>query len=286
MASRLAAPILILCLALGFAGTVSAPTAAQQQTSERTQVTALFEALGLPEMIAVMREEGIGYGETIAADLFGAQPGADWQAMVDAIYDADTMREATETAMVTALEGADLQPMLDFFQSDTGRNIVALEVAARRALLDDAVEEASKAAAAIARADATARFGQVDTFVEINDLIEANVVGALNSNYAFYIGLQEGGAFPQALPEDEILADVWAQEAEIRESTTEWVYSFLMMAYQPLGDAEMEAYIAFSQSGAGQRLNRAMFSAFDSVFNDISLTLGRAASRFMIGQEL
>jgi hypothetical protein len=286
MALRLAAPILSLCLALGFAGTLPVPTAAQQQASERTQVTELFEALGLPEMIAVMGEEGIGYGETIAADLFGSQPGADWEAMVGAIYDAAVMREAVETAMASALDEADLQPMLDFFQSDTGRNIVALEVAARRALLDDAVEEASKAAAAIARADATARFGQVERFVEINDLIEANVVGALNSNYAFYIGLQEGGAFPQALPEDEILADVWAQEAEIRESTTEWVYSFLMMAYQPLGDAEMEAYIAFSQTGAGQRLNRAMFSAFDEVFNDISLTLGRAASRFMIGQEL
>lgn len=286
MALRLAAPILIFCLSLGFAGTVPAQIAAQQQAPQRTQVGELFAALGLPEMIEIMREEGIGYGETIAADLFGGQGGADWEAMVAAIYDADAMREAVETAMATALEGADLQPMLDFFQSDVGRNIVALEVAARRALLDDAVEEASKAAAAIARADSTARFAQVEAFVEINDLIEANVVGALNSNYAFYIGLQEGGAFPQALPQEDILADVWAQEAEIRENTTEWVYSFLMMAYQPLGDAEMEAYIAFSQTGAGQRLNRAMFSAFDEVFNDISLTLGRAASRFMIGQEL
>jgi hypothetical protein len=289
MLSRLATPIAVLGLVLGIG--LHAPEPATAQTApldaaSTVDVAPLFEALGLPEMIEIMREEGLDYGRTIATDLFTGRSGADWTATVGEIYDAGRMRAAVEAAMTSALADADLEPILDFFTSDTGRNIIGLEVSARRALLDDAVEEASKAAAAIAQADATPRFQQVDRFVTINDLVETNVVGALNSNYAFYVGLGDGGAFPQAMAEDQILADVWAQEGEIRQNTTEWVYSFLMMAYQPLSDEDMEAYIAFSETEAGQTLNRTMFAAFDEVFTDISLALGLAASRYMVGQEL
>ena len=71
------------------------------------------------------------------------------------------------------------------------------------------------------------------TFIETNNLIETNVAGALNTNYAFYMGLMDGQAFGGALTEEQVLSDVWSQEAEIRSNTTEWLYAFLWMAYQP-----------------------------------------------------
>ena len=64
--------------------------------------------------------------------------------------------------------------------------MVSLEVSARRALLDEAVDVASKEAAVAAKKANTERFQLVDTFVQTNDLIETNVVGAMNSNVAFY----------------------------------------------------------------------------------------------------
>ena len=41
-----------------------------------------------------------------------------------------------------AIEGADIDAILAFFTSAQGEQIVALEVSARRALLDEAIEEA------------------------------------------------------------------------------------------------------------------------------------------------
>lgn len=263
---------------------LSTPLAAQD--SDADKAAALFEALEVPQLLNIMREEGLEYGADIGRDLFAGEPGRDWQEILDTIYDVDRMNARVATDLTAALDGDDIDTMIAFFTSEPGRSIVNLEVSAREALLDDAVEEASKEAAAIAIADEDPRMDLIMQYADVNDLIETNVVGALNSNYAFYTGLMEGGDFPQSLSEDEILADVWSQEPEIRTNTTEWVASFLFMAYQPLSDADLEAYIAFSETPAGKDVNEALFVAFDGLFVDISRNLGRASSRFMTRQEL
>ncbi len=256
------------------------------QPTDQVKADQLLEALGMPEMIEIMREEGLAYGETLAVDMLPGGPSEQWDMAVSAIYDTQTMYEEVRGAFAEAIAGDDIDAMLAFFTSQPGEKIVDLEVSARRALLDDAVEEASKESAAIAMMDETARYLMVKEFVEVNDLIEANVVGSLNSSYAFYTGLIDGGAMPAGVTAETALQDVWAQEPDVRSDTTEWVYSFLLMAYQPLSDAELEAYIAFSKTEAGQDMSDALFAAFDGMFEDISRGLGLASSRFMISQEL
>ena len=98
-----------------------------------------------------------------------------------------------------------------------------------------------------------------------------------------------GGArsdYPALMPTDQILSDVWAQEDQIRADTSTWLYSYLGLAYHPLTEAEMESYIAFWESPAGQRLNAALFQAFDTVFREVSLELGKAAGIAMQGRDI
>jgi hypothetical protein len=247
--------------------------------ASKEDVAALFAAMELPEMIEMMREEGLEYGEQIAQDLFPDRVSVNWPDQVSQIYDYEMMRNGLETQFGVALGDVDIDTLVTFFESDTGQAIVELEIAARRALMDDDFEEASKEAAAIAIADNSPRFGLITKFVEANDLVETNVVGAMNANYAFYLGLMDGGAFAQELTEDQILTDVWSQEDEIRKNTYEWVYSYLLLAYQPLSDDELQSYIAFSESAEGQVVNTALFVAFDEMFEGISRALGLAASQ-------
>ena len=258
------------------------PVIAQDQTPEAQ----LFDAIGMGDILEIMREEGIAYGLQIDQDMLGGSGGSDWRASVETIYDAERMKAAVGAELTSALYGMDVAPMLEFFTSDLGQDIISLEISARRAFLDDVVEDASKDAAAIASAQETPRFLQVERFAEANDLIESNVVGGMNSNFAFYMGLMEGGALNGDISEEQILTDVWSQEAEIRQNTMEWVYAFSLLAYQPLSEDDLDAYIAFSESPAGQDLNRALFAAFDGVFEDISFALGRASARYMVSQEL
>ena len=267
-------------LPLGLCGTVAMGQAATPDPADT-----LFDALQLADIIAIMREEGVDYGQDIDTDLLSSRGGAGWADTVDDIYDVDAMTDLVKRELAANLDGDSVDPAIAFFEGTLGQQIISLEVSARRALLDEALDEAAKDAATIAMADRTDRFVQLETFVTVNDLIETNVVGALNANYAFMTGL-ESGLMSQTATEEEILSDVWQQEPDIRRNTTEWVYSFLNMAYQPLDDAELDAYIAFSDTEAGQALNAAMFAAFDAMFTDISAQLGRESAVVLSGQDI
>ena len=249
-------------------------------------IDTLFRALGLPEIIEIMREEGIRYGNDLEADLFDGRGGTGWAAVVENIYDLGRMNDTVRNRMDAELAGADLAPMIGFFISERGREIVRLEIAARRALLDESVEAASRDALAAMIADEAPRFGLLEEFAEVSELVDSNVVGALNSNYAFYMGMAESGVFPGEMTEDDILADVWSQEDAIRVETEEWLYSYLALAYQPLSDDDLQTYTAFFRTREGTVLNRAIFTAFDEMFVAVSLALGQGAARFMEGQEL
>ncbi len=276
---HLIAPIIALIFA--FAGQ---PFLAQAAPSDKTD--ALFAALGLPQVLDIMRTEGMAYGDSLADEMIPGGATPRWAAAVSEIYDMEMMTQEVRAAFDEELQGDDIDAMLAFFASEPGRTIVTLEVSARRALLDDAVDQASKENAAIAMHDVTPRYLLIARFVDVNDLVETNVVGALNANYAFYMGMLDGGAMPDTMTADTALMDVWAQEAEIRSSTTAWVFAFCLLAYQPLSDADLQAYIAFSETEAGQDLNNALFVAFDGMFNDVSRALGLASARFIVSQEL
>ena len=270
--------ILSLVAALGFTG-----GAALAQTSD---ADALFELVGLPQIVAVMRDEGLDYGETIARDMFPAGMTPRWAAQLDRIYDTDTMVAQMRAAFVAALDGQDLTQALDFYGSDLGRRIVTLEIAARASMLDPTMDAASKEFAAEQAQANTPHFRLISDFITANDLIEANVVGGLNSNFAFIDALVSGGATLPGVSADSLLADVWAQEDAIRASTTEWITAFLLLAYAPLEDAEIAELTAFSQTPEGRIMTQALFGAFDEIFVRMSRDLGSAASGFIISQDL
>ncbi|WP_103335996.1 DUF2059 domain-containing protein [Pseudotabrizicola formosa] len=287
---------LSVALGLGLALAPVATGAARAQVSlgqeapaiGGARVSALTDTLMMADVMAVMRDEGLKYGQTLATEMFPDKAGAQWDAVVALIYDSATMRSRFDAALEQSLAGAgaDLDQIEEFFGSDLGQTVLRLEVEARRALMDEDVEDAAKLAWEDLRAEGGARVDALTRFVETNDLIESNVMGAMNANLAFYRGMSESGAFPQEMTEEQMLADVWGQEPDVRAETTDWLFPFLSLAYQPLSGEELEAYIAFSATQAGRKLNAALFAAYDVVFTQISYDLGRAVSSQMQGEDI
>lgn len=255
---------------------------------DAARVSALTDTMMMGDIMAVMREEGLEYGKTLSSEMFPDQSGAQWDAVVALIYDSATMRSRFDAALAQALVGAEpeLEEIENFFGSEQGQNILRLEIEARRALLDSELEDAAKLAWEDLRAEGGPRVEKLTQFVEANDLIESNVMGAMNANLAFYRGLSESGAFPQEMTEDQMLSDVWGQEPDVRAETTDWLFPFLSLAYRPLTDEDLSAYIAFSETPAGQKMNSALFAAYDAVFTRISYDLGRAAAKQMQGEDI
>jgi len=255
---------------------------AQQQDD----VEMLAEALGIGDVVEIMRQEGLVYAQELDQEMLSGQGGAGLAAQVEEIYSAERMQATFSRYFRQELDSEDLSVLIAFFSSELGQRIVALELSGRRALLDETVEELSLEALRDAEADGSARLGIVKIFSDVNGLIETNIEGAMNANFAFYEGLQAGGAFDKVLTESQILNDVWAMEPEIRKSTRDWVYSYLLMAYGPLSDEDLQAYIDLSKSPAGQAMNQALFVAFDVMFVDISRALGLSVARYMVGEDI
>lgn len=248
----------------------------------------LAEDLRVDELIAVIRLEGLDYGAQMEEDLLSGKGGSSWQAAVARIYDARAMRVHFDGAFARSIGAAEdtVQDILEFFGTPLGDRILVLEIEARRSLLDPAVEEAARARLEDMIVEEDPRLDLLQRFAEVNQLVESNVSGALNANLALFQGMAEIGDLTENMTEEQMLADVWAQEPEIRTETEEWLMSYLALAYGPLSDEELGTYIHFCETEAGQKLNSALFAAFDQVFTGISRNLGRAVARQMIGEDI
>jgi hypothetical protein len=277
--------------AFGMAGAAVplwAEGAGDAQPAAQAEVMRLSEVMQIGGVVEVMRAEGIDYGVTLEAEMFPDAGGEDWQAAVARIYEPKAMRSLFDARLATELadQPQAVAAALTFFDTELGQKILTLELEARRVLMDDDAEEAAKARLEEMRANEDPRFAALEGFAEANDLIEMNVMGALNANLAFYKGLNAEGAFPGGMTEEDMLADVWGQEADVRAETEAWLFPFLALAYGGLTDEELAAYQAFSETPAGVAINAAVFAAFDEVFVDISEKLGREAARQMQGQDI
>lgn len=256
------------------------------QAASEDDVARLFDAMRVSDVIEIMREEGLGYSETLAEEMLPNGATQTWQDSVRRIYNTEAMEAGLTAEFSEAVKDEDLDSVIAFFESELGRRIVDLEISAREALLDPAVEEASHDNFEQHLQDADPRLDLVTAYIEANGLVDANVVGALNSNFAFLRGLAEAGQNGAAMTESEMLASVWAQEEDVRSETRMWLYSYLLMAYAPLEDDELEAYIEMSESDAGRAMNRGLFEGFDPMFTGISAALGAEIAEIGSGEEL
>lgn len=274
----------ILLVTLGLAVT---PVLAIAQAAPQTQ-TQLSDLIDITSLIDVMRAESRENALGVDEDLLDGRGGAAWRVAVDQIYDPAKLRVRFDSALDDALKDAPeaRAEMARFFASELGQRVVALEIAARRALLDPTTETATKTLWDQAFDTKSPRAAQIERFAQSNDLIESNVMGAMNSNLAFFKSLSAAGAFADPLPEDEMLTQVWSQEDAIRSETADWLYPFLFLAYQPLSDSEFDSYIDFSESADGKKVNAAVFAAFGALFVQLSSELGTAAGKLMTGEEI
>lgn len=275
-------------LVLGLALLALSPLRAGAQAAHDDPVADLARALDLPRLFSILRAEGMDHGADLDADLLGGSGGARWEALVDAVHDPARMETFAMASLRSdlAAEGDAVGRMVAFLASEPGARIVGLELAAREAYRDSMVEDAARLAWEEMQARRDPRVDLIARLVEANDLIEQNVAGAMNGNLAFYRGMVDGGAAGAGVPEGDMMADLWSQEPQIRADTEAWLMPYLALAYQPLSDAELTAYIAFSETPEGRLLNRALFGAFNALFNALSRDLGLAAAQLMIGEDL
>lgn len=248
----------------------------------------LARLMQFAETVEIIRIEGQNYGETLIEDMMPGIGAKSWNKTIADIYDPVSMLALVRQGFDADLSQTDLAPLLGYFRSDAGREVVRLEISARRAFVDADVEAVARQRLEALAAEQADILQQVQTLIDDSDLINLNVAGTLNSSLMFFTGFYEGLG-PEAgdgATEAQMLSDVWAQEEATRADAETWLNSFMVMAYQPLPPEQLEAYAAFFRSDEGRDLNRAIFAGFDLMFEELSYKLGLTVASYMSSEPL
>lgn len=248
------------------------------------RMTVLIDVLKLREAAEILRIEGVESASDLNDDMLDGQGGASWQIQIDAIYDPDRFVETVRTALEAELEGALLEEVIEFYAVNPGARIVTLENSARDAIRDPAVEETARARFAEVEGSDDPRLALIDALVASGDMVDRNVTNAMNANVQFLRGLVDGDA--AEMSEEDMLSSIAGDLDEMTQDTRGWLFGYMLLAYSPLEMAELEAYLAFSTTPAGEALNRALFDGFGRSYEDISYALGRAVALNMMAEEL
>lgn len=243
----------------------------------------IWRVIDMPATLEIMREEGQSMASEIGTDYLPPGRERGWQASTSGIYDPVWMDQLVRQAFADDFAGTDPAPVVAFFDSEVGKRIIRLELSARRAFLDPDTEAAARDKVT-GSGTARDRADLIDRFIAVNDLVGYNLSGALNTNFAFLSGLAT--VEPYRMSESDILTRVYENVEETRADTEEWLRAYLTTAYAPLSDAELEAYIKFSDLPEGRRLNRALFAGFGNMYDTQYNALGRAVAQQLKSQDL
>ncbi|WP_157084324.1 hypothetical protein [Sediminimonas qiaohouensis] len=247
---------------------------------------ALWDALRMERMIGVMRREGLSHSRELAEEMLPDGGSAYLRDRVEDIHEPGRLARMVRARFAAGLSGVDTAPLVAFFTSAEGREIIELEFAARVAMLDPETEEAARARyrALVGEASQDVRLEATRAYVRANDLIERNVTGALNANMSFMFGLIEGGAL--SMSREQAIRSVRADAGDVRRRTREWVYSYVLLAQDPLSVAQIRDYAALAATPEGRALNGTLFAAFGAMYREVSHALGRALAAEMAAQDL
>ncbi|WP_420587134.1 DUF2059 domain-containing protein [Ruegeria sp.] len=245
------------------------------------KVDRLLRALQLDQVIDILQDEGTTLGADVQEVFLENKGGPVFLAEVERIYDAEFMHDQIRDVFQDTLTETQLDRAILFFESDLGQTITSLEISARAALADETIEEMAEDAYKNGdRSSETYRL--VDEYIQINNLVDENVKNSISADFHFFRGMSQGiGA-----DEEELLAQLLDQKDRITEDTETWLYSFFLLAYRPLEDAEMRENIAFSRTETGKAINHALFESFDRMFDVIYFQLGQAVAGVLKSSEL
>lgn len=259
------------------------------EAQPRADSQRLWQVLQLDALMQLMAAEALAEAETMEQGSFPRGGDGLWLDVVAEIHDPATLESLFREGVSGAVEAVDPQELdqaLDFYATALGQRVIGLELSAREVVLDPAAEEDAESDFAFAQASDHPRVDQIQRFIESGDLLDLNVAGAMNAALAFSFGYEEAGGYQMPMSEQQLLADVWGQEAQIREDVESWMLSYLFLAYSPLSDADLEAYIRFQASDAGHALSRVLSAGFDRLFTETSHNMGFAFATQMRGREL
>ena len=260
------------------------PPAFRTVTADR-----VVSALALDRLAGLMSEEIVASGDPLQP----VEPGAsdpEWAVIAGRIAAAPRIRTGLRQGVARGLSGLDpgaraaMAEALGFLESDLGRRVVGMELAARAALADPEIEAEARAGFARAAGRGDPRVDQIRRLIAASDTVEPAVAASLGIAMASMMAMQETlGLAPTA---EAVAEDVWLLEPELRAEQAGWIEALFFLSTATLTPPEMERLIAEAARPGSRRLGAMVDAAAADVFVRVARDLGRAAALRRMGTRL
>jgi hypothetical protein len=190
----------------------------------------------------------------------------------DAAFAPQTLRAAVRKALAERVPAAHLAPLQAWLETELGRRITALEVAAARPERDS--ERAIRAG--IARLDAApeARRKLIEQLVEASRAAESITSMTINVAVAVQRGMASVKPEGPVAPVATLRESFEAQRAQMLQAYGGMSQALFAEMYQALSDAELASYLEFLRSAAGRRFLEATMQAMEHALVEAAERLG------------
>lgn len=276
---RMALGVLLLTLALGQAVALRA-----EEAPNRDRLEAFLSVTGFDKAL-----ESIALSAGDAPLMLGrdvSEFGGDWSRSVAEIFDTELMHDMAISILARALEDDLLTHAVDFYASDLGQRLVAVENAAH--LSDDA--EAARADGEQIIADlvrtGAPRLIILQRMGPAIDPQNTSVRAVEEIQVRFLLSASAAGVLPMELDEPALRSLMADQRGELRQRMRQSGLIHAAHVYQSFSDDDLEAYVAALEHPKMQRVYELMNGIQYEIMANRFEVLARRMADLHPGEEL
>ena len=187
-------------------------------------------------------------------------------------YAPDNLRTAARNQLLATLSPQDAATVLRWLSSDLGQRITALEEAASSP--DEAIKRQDTGPRILASLSATRR-ERIERLAKLTLSAEAAADLIINTMMGVAHGLALSAPGAAADNIEDLKAKLQSQRNRFVEMLGPRIVADFAAMYQPLSDQELDQYVAFCESPAGQKYAAAGLDAIDKALTEAAVRLGR-----------
>ncbi|UWQ89496.1 DUF2059 domain-containing protein [Rhodobacteraceae bacterium M382] len=230
-------PFLIVTLLLASLGSPGPARAADKQKVEAFLVTTGFDTA----------LESIKFSAASAPDMLGLEPGqfgTDWARLAKQVFDVDDMHQMAVEFLIATLDDDMLGHAVDFYETDLGQRLVAVENAAH---LDDADDvrqtEGTRIVQELQTQEDATRFQLFHRLVRATDASGIGARALQEIQIRFLLTASAAGVIELRIDEQGLRALMKESETDLKAALTESGLAASAYTYRDFDNTDLETYV-------------------------------------------
>lgn len=275
---------LVALLGLVTLACLQSPPVAAQAAQDRDRLEAFLTVTGFDAAL-----ESIALSAGDAPLMLGrdvSEFGGDWSRAVAEIFDTDLMHEMALGILARALDDALLTHAVDFYASDLGQRLVAVENAAHLAEDDGTARAEGERIVAQLLRDGDPRLTILQRMGPAIDPQDTSVRAVEEIQVRFLLSASAAGVLPMELDEPGLRSLMEEQRGALRQRMREGALIHAAHVYRDFTDADLEEYVVALEHPVMQRVYELMNGIQYEIMANRFEVLARRMADLHPGEEL